>query len=328
MKRRQLLLAAPALATPGLATPALAQGRRPLRVIVPFPPGGAVDSLGRILADRLGPVLEQTVLVENRAGAGGVVGADTVAKSAPDGTTLGILGAASLLAAPLLQPSFPFDPLRDLAALSQITDSAVLCAVNGATARREGWASLAALLAAARARPGAIRMGTTGVATVSHLALAAIARAGGVEFLHVPYRGGAEAIQALLSGEVDGLCDLPPLIAPQLSEGRAVALAVSSQARLQFLPQVPGLAEALPGAPFDIRSWNMLALAAGTPEAERARLFAAVARIAAEPGFRTALAPLSYDAVTSESPAAAAAFLAAEAPRWRELVRLSGARVT
>lgn len=320
MIRRALLLAP-------LATPALAQPRRPLRIIVPFPPGGAVDGLGRLLADSLAPVLQQTVIVENRAGAGGVVGADAVAKSAPDGTTMGILGAASLLAAPRLQPSYPFDPLRDLAPLTQITDSAVLCAMNGAAARREGWTSLAALLAAARARPGAIRMGTTGVATVSHLALAAIAQAGGAAFLHVPYRGGAEAVQAVLAGQVDGLCDLPPLLAPHLPEGRLRALAVSSRARLQFLPEVPGLAEALPGTAFDIRSWNMLALAAGTPEAERARLFAAVRRVAADPGFRTALAPLSYDAVTSDSPAAAAAFLAAEAPRWAELVRLSGARL-
>jgi tripartite-type tricarboxylate transporter receptor subunit TctC len=304
----------------------LAQTRRPLRLVVPFPPGGAVDSLGRILADRLAPVLEQAVVVENRAGAGGVVGADAVAKSAPDGTTLGIVGAASVLAAPLLQPSFPFDPLRDLAPLTQITDSAVLCVANGDMARREGWAALPALLAAARARPGAIRVGTTGVATVSHLALAAIASAAGVEVLHVPYRGGAEAVQAALSGEVDALFDLPGTLMPQLPSGRLVALGVSSRTRLRFLPDVPGLAETLPAAPFDIRSWNMLMLPAGVPDAEHQRLFAALRRVAAEPAFASALALLAYDAVTSESPEAAGAFLAAEAPRWRELVRLSGAR--
>ena len=320
MKRRSLLLAS-------LATPAVAQTRRPLRLIAPFPPGGAVDSLARLLADRLSPVLEQTVVVENRVGAGGVVGADTVAKSAPDGMVMGIVGAASILAAPLLQPSFPFDPLRDLMPVSQITDAAVLCVVNGEAARRGNWTNLAALLAAARARPGALRMGTTGVATVSHLALSAIAAAAGVEFLHVPYRGGAEAVQAVLAGEVDGLCDLPPLLSPHLAGGRLVAMTVSSRARLQFLPEVPSIAESLPAAGFDIRSWNMLMLAAGTPEGERARLFAAIRRVAAEPSFRAALAPLSYDAVTSESPEAAARFIAEEAPRWRDLVRLSGARV-
>ncbi len=321
MKRRLLIAA-------GLAMPSLAQAqRRPLRIIVPFPPGGAVDSLGRILADRLTPLLEQNVIVENRVGAGGVVGADTVAKAAPDGTTIGIVGAASILAAPLLQPSMPFDAMRDLLPITQITDAAVLCVVNAQAARRENWRSLSDMLATARARPGAVRMGTTGVATVSHLALAAIASGAGVEFLHVPYRGGAEAVQAVLAGEVDGVCDLPPLLSPQVAAGRLVALTVSSRARLQFLPDVPALGEVPALAGFDIRSWNMLMLPTGTPEAERTRLFAALTQIGRSEAFRTALRPLSYDAVISESPEAAQRFIVEEAPRWRELVRLSGARV-
>lgn len=321
MKRRNLIIA-------GLAAPSLAQAqRRPLRIIVPFPPGGAVDSLGRILADRLTPLLEQNVIVENRVGAGGVVGADTVAKSAPDGSTLGIVGAASILAAPLLQPSMPFDAMRDLLPVTQITDAAVLCVANAETARQQNWRSLSDMLASARARPGAIRMGTTGVATVSHLALSAIASGAGVEFLHVPYRGGAEAVQAVLAGEVDGLCDLPSTLTPQVAAGRLVALTVSSRARLQFLPDVPALGEVPALAGFDIRSWNMLMLATGTPEAERARLFAALTRIGRDEGFRAALRPLSYDAVVSDSPEAAQRFITEEAPRWRELVRLSGARI-
>ena len=321
MKRRGLILA-------GLAAPGIAQAqRRPLRIIVPFPPGGAVDSLGRILADRLTPVLEQNVIVENRVGAGGVVGADTVAKSAPDGLTLGIIGAASILAAPLLQASMPFDAMRDLMPVTQITDAAVLCVVNADIARRENWRSLSDMLATARARPGAIRMGTTGVATVSHLALSAIASGAGVEFLHVPYRGGAEAVQAVLAGEVDGVCDLPPTLSPQVTAGRLVALTVSSRARLQFLPDVPALGEVPALSGFDIRSWNVLMLAAGTPEVERARLFAALTRIGRDESFRAALRPLSYDAVVSDSPEAARQFIAEEAPRWRELVRLSGTRV-
>ncbi|MBY0335914.1 MAG: tripartite tricarboxylate transporter substrate binding protein, partial [Acetobacteraceae bacterium] len=308
--------------------PALAQpARRPLRVIAPFPPGGAVDSLARILADRLAPVLDQVVVVENRVGGGGIVGADTVAKSAPDGTTLGIIGAASILAAPLLQPSMPFDAARDLLAVTQITDAAVLCVTNADAARREGWRDLPSLLAYARASPGRLRMGTTGVATVSHLALAAITARAGVEVLHVPYRGGTEAVQAVLSGEVDGVCDLPPLLSPQVAAGRLQAMAVSSARRLQFLPDVPAMGEAEATRGLDIRSWNMLMVAAGTPPAEVARLFGAIRRVAGEASFRQALAPLSYDAVTSDSAEAAARFVTEEAPRWRELVRLSGARV-
>jgi len=203
----------------------------------------------------------------------------------------------------------------------------VLCVGNAETARRENWRSLSDMLATARARPGAIRMGSTGVATVSHLALAAIAAGAGVEFLHVPYRGGAEAVQAVLAGEVDGVCDLPPLLSPQVAAGRLVALTVSSRARLQLLPDVPALGEVPALAGFDIRSWNMLMLPAGTPETERARLFAALTQIGRSEAFRNALRPLSYDAVTSESPEAAQRFITEEAPRWRELVRLSGARV-
>ena len=126
-----MLMRRQALALAAFPLPALAQlsGRRPLRIIVPFPPGGAVDSLGRILAERLGPVLGQTVIVENRAGGGGIVGADAVAKGPADGSVLGIVGAATLLATPAMQ-SMPFDPMQDLRALTQITDSAVLCVVN------------------------------------------------------------------------------------------------------------------------------------------------------------------------------------------------------
>jgi tripartite-type tricarboxylate transporter receptor subunit TctC len=318
MRRRAILLA-------GLATPALAQpARRPLRLVAPFPPGGAVDSLARILADRLAPVLDQTVLVENRVGGGGIVGADAIAKGPADGSIAGLIGAATLLAAPLLQ-SLPFDPQRDLKPVSQVSDAAVLIVANGGIAEREGWRDLPALLDAARRAPGRIRIGTTGVATVSHLTLAAITASAGVEVLHVPYRGGAEGAQAVLSGEVEAMCDLPPLLSPQVTAGRLRALAVSSARRLRFLPDVPAMGEFAATRALDIRSWNMLCLPGATPDTEALRLSEALLRIA-DPAFRAALAPLSYDAVTSPSPAAAARMIAEEAPRWRELVRLSGAR--
>ncbi len=166
-----------ALAIATLSTPALSQAlRRPLRIIVPFPPGGAVDSLGRILAERLGPQLNQTVLVENRAGGGGIVGADAVAKGPGDGSMLGIIGAATLLATPMMQ-AMPFDPMRDLRPLTQITDSAVLCVVNAERERRDGWRSLADVIAFMRANPGQAKLAGSGVGTVSHFTAAAIIRA-------------------------------------------------------------------------------------------------------------------------------------------------------
>lgn len=317
-----------ALALATLSTPALSQAlRRPLRIIVPFPPGGAVDSLGRILAERLGPQLNQTVLVENRAGGGGIVGADAVAKGPGDGSMLGIIGAATLLATPMMQ-AMPFDPMRDLRPLTQITDSAVLCVVNAERARRDGWRSLADVIAFMRANPGQAKLAGSGVGTVSHFTAAAIIRASGVEAIHVPYRGGAETANAALTGEVDLACDLPATLLPLVQGGTALPVTVSAGTRLALLPDVPGFGETPATAGLDIRTWNMMMVPSNTPESEVLRLFNALRRVAAQPEFTTLLARIAYVPVLQDSPAEAASFIAAEAPRWRDLVDLSGARAT
>lgn len=322
LRRQALLLAA--LSLPALAQPS---ARRPLRIIIPFPPGGAVDSLGRILAERLAPILGQTVVVENRAGGGGIVGADAVAKGPNDGSVLGIIGAATLLATPVMQ-SMPFDPMVDLRALTQITDSAVLCVVNAERARREGWTSLGALLDTMAANPGRVRVAGSGVGTVSHFTAASIIRASGAEGIHVPYRGGAETANAILTGEVELACDLPATLLPLLQNGSALPLTVSANTRLPLLPDVPGFGETPRTASIDIRTWNMMMVAAGTPEVEVARLYNGIRRVAAQPDFGALLARIAYVPVLQDSPAEATAFIAAEAPRWRELVNLSGARAT
>ncbi len=323
--RRVLLLSAPALAAPAVLR---AQGaRRTIRLVVPFPPGGATDSLGRILAERLAAVLEQGVVVDNRGGAGGLIGADAVAKGPPDGTMIGLIGAATICAAPVLQSSMPFDPVRDLRPITQISDSAVLLAANAPRTAERGWADLPSFLAAAKAAPGTIRVAHSGVATVSHLALSALAAAAGVELVQVPYRGGANATTDALSGVIDASADLPAALVPHLESGRLKALGVSSGARLAMLPGVPAFAE-VPGlSGLDVRSWNMLMVPAATPDAEVRRLHAGIVAVATQPGFAPALRPLGYDGVTSASPEAAAAMIAAETPRWKRLVEMSGARV-
>ena len=320
--RRAAILAA------ALPLPALSQAtRRPLRLIVPFPPGGAVDSLGRILAERLAPVLGQNVVVENRAGGGGIVGADAVAKGPPDGSIMGIIGAATLLAAPAMQ-AMPFDPMLDLRPVTQITDSAVLCVVNTERAQREGWRSLADILAHMRANPGAVRVAGSGVGSVSHFTAASIIRASGVEGIHVPYRGGAETANAILTGEVELACDLPATLLPLMAAGTAQAITVSAATRLPLLPDVPGFAETPQLTGVDIRTWNMLMVPAGTPEVEVVRLHNGLRRVVERADFTTLLARIAYVPVMQQSPAEAAAFIAAEAPRWRGLVDLSGARAT
>jgi tripartite-type tricarboxylate transporter receptor subunit TctC len=322
LPRRPLLLAALAL-----SCPARAQPRRPLRIVIPFPPGGAVDSLGRVLADRLAPVLEQAVVVDNRSGGGGLIGADAVAKAAPDGTTIGIIGAATLCAAPFLQPSMPFDVARDFRAVTQITDSAVLLGVNAALAGQRGWTSLGALLDWARANPGAFRVAHAGAGTVTHLAMSALNTGARVELTLVPYRGGAQAATDVVAGTVEGSADLPSALIPLAEAGRIRLLGSTSGTRLALLPEVPAFAETPGLQGFDIRSWNVILAPAATPEAEINRLFAGIRQVAAAPAFRDALRPLGYDAAPSASPAAATQLIRDETPRWQRLVQASGAKV-
>ncbi|MGG5822984.1 Bug family tripartite tricarboxylate transporter substrate binding protein [Falsiroseomonas sp. HW251] len=313
----------------GLAIPSLAraQARRPLRIVIPFPPGGAVDSLGRVLADRLPPVLDQAVVVDNRSGGGGLIGADAVAKAPADGTTIGVIGAATLCAAPFLQAAMPFDVARDFRAITQISDSAVLIGVNAALAQQRGWTDLGAMLASARVNPGAIRIAHAGAGTVSHLVMSALNTQARVELTLVPYRGGAQAATDVVAGTIEGSADLPSALIPLAEGGRVRLMGASSGTRLSLLPEVPAFAETAGLAGFDVRSWNMILAPAATPEAEIARLHAGIRQVATGSGFRDALRPLGYDAVSSASPAAAAQLIRNETPRWQRLVQESGAKV-
>jgi tripartite-type tricarboxylate transporter receptor subunit TctC len=325
--RRELLLGSATL----LAAPAaLAQpGGRAMRLIVPFPPGGAVDLLGRLTAERLGTVLGQTVVVENRGGAGGNIGADALAKAAPDGNTIGIIGVTTLCAAPFLYRNLPFDPQRDLAPVSEIVTGAVLCVVNAEAAARNGWTDFRSLIAWARANPERVRMGSSGTGTTSHLTIEAVNRATGARILHVPYRGGAPAINDVLSGTIDMMFDVMPALMPHVEAGRLRALAVSSARRLEILPEVPGLAEFadLGLGDLDIQTWSAIMAPRGTPEAVIRRLFEAVHQVAAQPEFVERLRPIGYTVVTSASPEALAARIREETPRWQRLVEISGAQL-
>ncbi|MBD0276182.1 MAG: tripartite tricarboxylate transporter substrate binding protein, partial [Acetobacteraceae bacterium] len=264
-----------------------------------------------------------------RAGAGGNIGADAVAKAAPDGGTIGLIAVTTLCAAPSLYRSLPFDPQRDLAPVSAITTGAVLCVVNADTARRNGWTDFPALIAWARANPEAVRMGSSGTGTTSHLTIEAVNRATGARITHVPYRGGGPAINDLVAGTIDMMFDVMPALMPHVEAGRFKALAVSSAKRLPILPEVPGMADlgALGLGDIDIQTWNAVMTAPGTPEPVVRTLFDAVRAVAAQPGFVERLRPLGYAVQTSDSPAALAARVREETPRWEALVRASGARL-
>ncbi|WBV43021.1 tripartite tricarboxylate transporter substrate binding protein [Pseudoroseomonas cervicalis] len=302
---------------------------RPLRLVVPFPPGGALDLLARLLAERLGPALGRTVVVDNRAGAGGVLGADAVAKAAPDGATIGLLGLTTWTAMPFMFSRLPFDPAKDFTPLSLISAGSLLCVVNAETASRRGWGDFRALIAWARANPDKVTMGSSGTGTSSHLCLAAVNKATGAGILHVPYRGGGPAIQDLLSGNIDMMFDVMPALMPHVTSGRLKALAVSSARPVESAPGVPGMADFadLGLGHVDIVTWNAIAAPAGLPAPLAERLAQAVRQAGAEPEFRERLRPLGYEAVTSAHPRELEDLIAQQLPIWRELVEISGARL-
>jgi tripartite-type tricarboxylate transporter receptor subunit TctC len=328
LTRRLALAATAALAAPAIHAQPIAGGR-PVRVIVPFPPGGAVDITSRLLADKLGPVLGQPVVVENRAGAGGLIGADAIAKGDRDGSVIGLLGVTVFCALPHMHSRMPFDPIKDLSPISQLTDGALLCVVNAEAARRHGWGDFRDLIRWSRAHPDEVRMGSSGTGTTSHLNIAAVNRFADAKILHVPYRGGGPAINDLLSGTIDMMFDVMPALMPHVESGKFKALAVSSAEPLAILPQIPGMKSFadLGLGKLDVVTWNAVATAGGTPAPVIQRLFDAIRTVSQQPDFVARMRPLGYGTVVSDSPAAVAKLIQDEAPRWRELVEISGARV-
>ncbi|WP_206930648.1 Bug family tripartite tricarboxylate transporter substrate binding protein [Roseococcus thiosulfatophilus] len=325
--RRALLgaaLAAP-LAAPGLARAQAAWPSRPIRIVVPFAPGGAVDITGRLLAERMQPLLNASVVVENRGGAGGNLGGDMVAKAEPDGHTI-LLGTASMLAANkfLYRRSMPFDPIRDLAPVTRVVTGTVLLVVNA----RRPWQNFNELVAAARANPGRISMGSSGTGTISHLTLSSINRAAGMDITHVPYRGGGPAIVDLVAGNIDMMFDVIPALMPHVREGRFRALAVGSAERVTYVPElrdVPGIAELLPQAGIDMQSWYAVNVPARTPAPVIARLHQVLTQIARSDEFKGRMEPLGFTPVTDESPEAYGRYLSEQERVWQGLVEASGA---
>jgi tripartite-type tricarboxylate transporter receptor subunit TctC len=328
--RRGLLLgalAAPILLRPALPRPAFGQGSRPIRLVVPFPPGGAADITARLLGERMSGPLGQTVVIDNKPGAGGNIAAEAVARSAPDGHTL-FLGGATIFCANkfLYGGSLPFDPLKDFTHLSRVSVGTTLLVVNA----NEPWQTFAELIAAAKASPGKIVMASSGQGTISHLSLAKLMQAAQVKITHVPYRGLAPALTDLLAGQVNMMFDGIPALIPRVREGKLRALAVGSARRVTYVPgleSVPGMDELLPGSGMDMEFWYSVDGPAGLPTEVAARLHAAVVQAARQADYGERLQPLGFKPITDASPAAFTAFIEAQTPVWQKLVRVSGARI-
>jgi tripartite-type tricarboxylate transporter receptor subunit TctC len=315
---RRLLLASPAL----LAAPAFAQAwpTRPIRIVVPFPPGGINDILARPLAQRMQAEWGQPVVVENRPGAGGNVGADLVAKAAPDGYTLLLGSLGPLVVNADLFERMPFDARSAFAPVSQIAALPMLVCVNAG----RPWRSLAAFIEAARAQPGRLTAGSAGSGSALHIALELFNRAAGVQVTHVPYRGAAPAVTDLVAGQTDAIIDTLGSIGPQLRAGTVRALAVAGAERLPMLPEVPTAAEAgLPG--FAFGAWAGLAAPAGTPVPVIERIAALVGATMREAEAATRFAEAGVIPVGG-TPAAFAALLEAERARLGPMIRAAGIR--
>lgn len=298
---------------------------RPVRLVVPYAPGGAVDITARLLAEKLLPTLGQTVVVDNRGGAGGNLGSDVVAKADKDGYTL-LLGSASILCGNkfLYRKSMPFEPLRDLAPVTRVTTGTVLLVVNA----KKPWKTFQDLVAAAKKDPGGLTMGSSGTGTVSHLTIEKVKRAAGIDITHVPYRGGGPAIQDLVAGNIDMMFDVMPAIIPHVKEGRLRPLAVGSAERVTYVPElkdVPGMAELLPGAGIDMQSWYAVVAPSGTPADRIAKLHDQFVQVARSDDFRNRIQPMGFTPVWDDSPAAFGTYWREQEKVWKDLVEVSGA---
>jgi tripartite-type tricarboxylate transporter receptor subunit TctC len=313
-----IAVAAPAGAKDAVAPGAPAYPSRPIRMIVAFSPGGTTDYVARLVADKVKDLLAQSVVVENKPGANGAIGADLVAKSDPDGYTLFFSTAGALTINPSLRGDLSYDPVKDFTPVAPVVRNTVLFSVgpalNTETARD--------LLDLARARPGSITVAVTGIGAISHLGVELLQRAAGIRLQYVPYRGGGQAISDVIGGQVSAMnADLPSLV-PQLRAGRLRPLAVASNNRSDVLPETPTWAEL--GFPDVIAdNWSAVMAPAGTSPAIVAKLNTALNAAVVDPEVRARFAATGVSA-TGGSPDELAALIARELAHWRVVVREIG----
>jgi tripartite-type tricarboxylate transporter receptor subunit TctC len=294
---------------------------KPVRVIVPFAPGGATDVVARSLAKRLGEIWNQAVIVENKPGAGGNIGADIVAKAPADGYTVLLASPAEIVINPHLYAHMPYDPAKDLAPVTKIAAAPLVLVVHPSVPAH----NVAELVAWIRSQTVGVSYASSGTGGPQHLAAEQFRLATGTHLVHVPYKGGAPAVNDLLAGQVPMFfAGLPPAL-PHIKAGSLRALAVTTSARWASLPDVPTVAESgLPG--FNIENWQGIFVPAGTPPEIVAKLAHDIATVAAEKEFAERLTAQGA-APSTMSPADFTIFVRAENAKYARLVKESGAKV-
>lgn len=326
MDRRTLLAGASAWIGTGLAAPAvLSQDRypsRPIKLVIPFPPGGPTDMMGRRYGEKLAALLGQPVVIDNKAGAGGIVGADLVAKSRPDGYTLLLGSSSTQVTGPLLMPNAPYDPVKDFTLFIIGFVPMVISCNPGLPAR-----TLPEFVALLKANPDKYRCGSSGMGSIGHLGSELFKlKAGNLVSLHVPYKGNNAAVQAALSGEVDWLFDTIGTTLGHHNAGKMRYLAICAEKRSATVPELPTTAEC--GLPDVLVSTvNPVALPAGAPVAVVNTIAAATAKIMADATLQAELRALSIEPVADADPVKSAAYFSAERERWAPIIKASGAKM-
>ena len=294
---------------------------KPIRFVVPYPPGGPLDTVARLLGQKISENVKQPVVVDNKPGAGGNIGADTVAKSAPDGYTI-LMGAVATHAInPTLYASIPYDPVRDFQPVTQVASTPNVLIVNNSVPA----ANVREFIAYAKANPGKLNFGSGSTGSAGHLAGELFKTMAGVNMTHVPYKGAAPAMQDLIGGQVQLMFDNFASASTQVKAGKVKALAVTTAKRSTLAPDLPTIAESgLAG--FDINTWFGIFVPAATPRDVVERLHAEFTRALAMPDIREKLANLGAEPVGNR-PEEFAAYIKAEADKYAKVIQASGAKV-
>jgi tripartite-type tricarboxylate transporter receptor subunit TctC len=319
--RRNLLLSV--VAATALTSPLAHAQDAPIRLIVPYAPGGPLDVTSRALAERVRETLG-TVIIENKAGAGGNIGADAIAKAAPDGLTIGLAATATHAVNPWLYSRMPYDAAKDFAGITQMVRVPNVLVINAAKAEQLKIQSVADLIAYAKANPGRLNYGSGGNGSAGHLAGEMFKQKADIFALHIPYRGANPAQLALLAGEVDFNFDNLAAAAPNIKAGKLKALAVTTQQESPMLPGVPPMSKTFKG--FSIDTWWGLVAPAGTPKATIEKLNKAFTDALHAPETKTRFTALMAEPVAT-TPEQFDAFMAAERVKYQPLVKASGAKV-
>lgn len=314
-----LLTCGPARAQPASTGSGQAYPVRPVRVVVVFPAGGATDVVARFVFQKMSELSNQQFLIDNRGGAGGIIGAEVVAKSPPDGYTL-MVYSQTLVANAHLYQKLPYDPLKDFIGVTSLTRLVNMLAVHPSLPAR----TTKDFIALAKARPGELLYGSAGIGAGQHLSMSVLANMAGVKMNHVPFKGGTLAVLAMIGGEIHAVLTPIAEVYPYLKSGRLRPIAVSSPARTTQFPDIPSIAETVKG--YDWTSWFGAFVLAGTPRPIVDKLNAELKKVVADPDVAAKLSALTLDPMHS-TPEEFAKLIQSDYDKLRQVVKLSGARI-